>query len=172
MAEEIINRVASSALVTINLEDFYLEGKRMQLDIKDQLFQGLILKEKDFREFIKTHDWEAYRGTYVSVICSADAIVPTWAYMLIASKLAEVANVFVYGDFNLLESVLFDRQLSQLNLDEYLDKPVVIKGCFDKPIPVYAYALLTAKLLPIAKSVMYGEPCSTVPVFKRKTSSR
>lgn len=168
MAEEIINRVAQSALTTINLEDFYQEGERVVLDIKDQLFQGLILREKDFREFIKTNDWTQYEGKFVSVVCSADAIVPTWAYMLIASKLESVAQFVIFGDLKELETVLFFNALQNFKPEEFEDKPIVIKGCFDKPIPVSAYMELTRRLTPHAKSIMYGEPCSTVPIFKKK----
>ncbi len=168
MVEEIVNRVASSPLITINLEDFYTEGERKQIDIRDQLFHGLILKEKDFREFIKTHDWEQYRGAFVSVICSADAIIPTWAFMLVAQKLSGIAADFIFGDLSVLETTLFLRRLERINPEEYQDKPVVIKGCFDKAVPVSAYVELTRKLTPYVKSLMYGEPCSTVPVYKKK----
>lgn len=168
MSEEIINRVASSPIITFNLEDLYLPGERVQFDIKDQLFHGLILREKDFREFIKTNDWEDYANKYVSVICSADAIVPTWAYMLIAQKLEPFAKAFVFGDFVALESYLFHQQLQQIDIAEYRDKPVVIKGCSDKPVPVSAYMEITRLLAPHVKSLMYGEPCSTVPIFKKK----
>jgi len=168
MTEEIINRVASSPLVTINLEDFYPEGKRLVFDMKEQLFQGLILREKDFREFIKTNDWNQYQDSYVSVICSADAIVPTWAYMLIAQKLSPMTKGFVFGDLEDLETSLYQRALSDFDASEFQDKLVVIKGCFDKPIPTGAYMEITRILAPFVKSLMYGEPCSTVPIFKRK----
>ncbi|TNE78680.1 MAG: DUF2480 family protein [Bacteroidetes bacterium] len=168
MPEEIINRVAQSALQTLNLEDLYPAGERMELDIKDQLFQGLILREKDFREFVKTHDWTQYSDAYVAVYCSADAIVPTWAYMLIASKLQPYANYVLFGSLSELESHLFMDALNHFEVEEYRDKPVVVKGCFDKPIPTTAYMEITRKLAPVAKSIMYGEPCSTVPIFKRK----
>ncbi|MBI1223182.1 MAG: DUF2480 family protein [Bacteroidetes bacterium] len=168
MAEEIINRVASSPLITINLEEYYPEGERVQFDMKNQLFQGLILREKDFREFVKTHDWSSYEGKYVSVICSADAIVPTWAYMLVAQKLGNTAKGFVFGDLEDLESHLFAESMKDFHPEEFEGKPVVIKGCFDKPIPVNAYMEITRRLSPFVKSLMYGEPCSTVPIFKRK----
>lgn len=168
MAEEIINRVASSPLVTINLEDYYPEGERVQFDMKDHLFQGLILREKDFREFVKSNDWTQYENKYVSVICSADAIVPTWAYMLVAQKLTGLAKSFVFGDMEDLEAMLFSTAMQEFHPEEFQDKPVVIKGCFDKPIPVNAYMEITQKLSPYVKSLMYGEPCSTVPIFKRK----
>ncbi len=168
MAEEIINRVANSPLVTINLEEFYEEGERVEFDMKDCLFQGLILREKDFREFVKTNDWEQYRDKLVSVICSADAIVPTWAYMLVAQKLQGVAKAFVFGNREVLEGYLFQQKLLTFSPEEYEGKPVVIKGCFDKPVPVSAYMEVTRLLAPYVKSLMYGEPCSTVPIYKRK----
>lgn len=168
MPEEIVNRVAQSALQTINLEDLYPVGARMELDIKDQLFQGLILREKDFREFVKTQDWSKYQDAYVAVYCSADAIVPTWAYMLLASKLQPYAKYVLFGSLSELESQLFMDELHRFDVEEYRDKPVVVKGCFDKPIPTSAYMEITRKLAPVAKSIMYGEPCSTVPIFKRK----
>lgn len=167
MQKEIINKVAESGLVTINLEDFYHSGSYVTLDIKDQLFMGLILKEKDFREFIKTHNWEQYLNANVAIICSADAIIPTWAYMLIAAKLSGVANHFVFGDQKHLESSLFDRALAQLDTAQFADKRVVIKGCGDKSVPESAYVEISRLLVPVAKSIMFGEPCSTVPVFKK-----
>ncbi|MDX5321695.1 MAG: DUF2480 family protein, partial [Bacteroidota bacterium] len=127
MAEEIVNRVANSPLVTVNLEDFYPEGDRVVYDIKDQLFMGLVLREKDFREFIKTHDWEQYRNKYVAVTCSADAIVPTWAYMLVAQKLSGIAKSFVFGELKDLEQSLFQKALSEFDASEFEDKPVVVK---------------------------------------------
>lgn len=168
MAEEIINRVASSPLVTINLEEFYQEGERVVFDMKDHLFQGLILREKDFREFVKTNDWSAFAGKYVTVTCSADAIVPTWAYMLVAQKLEPYAEAFVFGQPETLETYLFQQKLQDFDPSEYEGKPVVIKGCFDKPVPVSAYMEITRLLAPYVKSLMYGEPCSTVPIFKKK----
>lgn len=168
MPEEIINRVAQSALQTINLEDLYPSGERKELDIKDQLFQGLILREKDFREFVKTHDWSQYQDSYVAVFCSADAIVPTWAYMLLASRLEPYARFVLFGTPQELETHLFLQELKSFDVESYRDKPVVVKGCFDKPIPTSAYMEITRMLAPVAKSIMYGEPCSTVPIFKRK----
>ncbi len=168
MPEEIINRVAQSALQTINLEELYPTGERKELDIKDQLFQGLILREKDFREFVKTHDWTQYQDCYVAVFCSADAIVPTWAYMLLASRLEPYARFVLFGSLQELETHLFLQELKAFDVESYRDKPVVVKGCFDKPIPTSAYMEITRMLAPVAKSIMYGEPCSTVPIFKRK----
>jgi len=168
MAEEIVNRVASSPIVTLNLEDLYTEGERVVFDMKDHLFMGLILKEKDFRDFIRENDWEQYRNKYVAITCTADAIVPTWAYMLVAQKLEGIAAEMVFGSLETLETVLFMKKLEKFNPEEFKDRPVVIKGCFDKPVPVSAYVEITRKLSPYVKSLMYGEPCSTVPIFKRK----
>ena len=165
--ETIINKVSQSGLAEIDLETFYDESPREIYDIKEQLFMGLMLKEKDFRDFIKSNDWSKYKGKHVAIICSADAIVPTWAYMLVANKLSGIAKSFVFGDLNVLEFSLFKEKLDGINLDEYKDQRVVVKGCSKKPVPVSAYVYLTEKLTPIVKSIMYGEPCSTVPVYKR-----
>ncbi len=165
--DEIVNKVAQSGLVTIDLEEIFPSGDRVVIDIKDQLWQGLALREKDFREFIKTNDWEVYRDKYVAIICSVDAIVPLWAFMLVASKLEGVAKRFVLGDVQTLDIIIFTDLIQSLSQEEYRDKRVIIKGCSDKPVPKSAYVELVAKIQPVAKSVMFGEPCSTVPVFKR-----
>lgn len=162
------NKVAESTLVSLDLAKFYPSGERVLYDIKDNLFQGLMLREKDFREFVKTHNWSDYQGKHVAIFCSADAIVPTWAYMLLASKISPFAATVVFGDLTDLETILFDRALATLNLDEFRDSRVVIKGCGEIPVPESAYVTLTAKLTAVAKSVMYGEPCSTVPIYKKK----
>lgn len=167
MERDIINRVANSPLITIDLEDFYHSGERVQYDIAENLFQGLILREKDFREFIKEHDWEQYNGKNINIICSADAIVPTWAYMLLTSKLEGLANMIVMGDKELLEYALFKQALERINLQDYADRPVVIKGCGDLPLSDALYVEITRLLKPVVKSIMYGEPCSTVPVYKK-----
>jgi hypothetical protein len=166
--ENIINKVAQSGLVSFDLANLYHPGERLVYDIKENLFHGLMLREKDFREFIKTHDWQFYAGKNVAVICSADAIVPTWAYMLIASKLSNVANYFVFGDLEMLETALYLLAIDKLDAEQFKDQRLVIKGCGDIPVPTAAYVAITSKLVNVAKSVMYGEPCSTVPVFKRK----
>ena len=171
MEEEIKNRVADSGLTEINLEDFYSKGERILIDVKDNLFQGLILKEKDFREFVKNENWEKYKDKFVAITCSADAIIPTWAYMLIATSLQPFAKKFVFGDLKTLETVLFLESLSKINPEEYLDKKLVIKGCGNLPVPESAYVELTRMLTPVAKSIMFGEPCSTVPVMKRKVNT-
>lgn len=165
--ETIINKVSQSSLVTIDLEEFYDESPRTIIDIKDQLYMGLMLKEKEFRDFIKTHNWEQYKGHSIALICSTDAIVPTWAYMLIASKLSGIAKTFVFGGLDILEFSLFKTQIDALNIEDYKDARVVVKGCSKKPVPVSAYVYLSEKLLPVVKSILYGEPCSTVPVYKK-----
>jgi hypothetical protein len=167
MDEVIVNRVANSGILTLDLEDYYHNGDRVELDIKDQLFMGLILKEKDFREWIKTNDWEQYRDKNVAITCSADAIIPTWAYMLIASKLNGVAHHYVFGNLSQLESSLYQMALSKIIPAEYADKRVVIKGCGEKPVPESAYVEISRILLPQVKSLMFGEPCSMVPVYKK-----
>jgi len=166
--ENIVNKVASSGLLTLNLEEYYNEGERVLYDMKENLFHGLILREKDFREFIKTHDWSLYAGKNVAIICSADAIVPTWAYMLLANKLKPFANEVVFGNLETLEAVLFTKALAKINLNSFAGERVVVKGCGDIEVPVSAYVEITNLLTPVVKSIMYGEPCSTVPVYKRK----
>lgn len=164
---EIINRVAQSELTTIDLEDYYMEGERLSLDIAPVLYMGMVLREKEFRQWVKDHQWEAYKDKYVAVFCSEDAIVPTWAYMLIASKLQVQAKMFVYGSMQELENTLYQKALSKLNPTDYQHAKLVIKGCSNKPVPVSAYVELTRLLSPFAASIMYGEPCSTVPIYKR-----
>ncbi|MXV51688.1 DUF2480 family protein [Pedobacter sp. HMF7647] len=166
--ENIVNKVAQSGLVSFDLADIYPQGERFLYDIKDNLFQGLILREKDFREFVKEHDWQQYAGRHVAITCTADAIVPTWAYMLLANKMAPYAKSIMFGTLAELESLLFDRAVNELNFEDYRDQKLVVKGCGEVPVPVSAFVALTAQLSKVAKSIMYGEPCSTVPVFKRK----
>ena len=166
--ENFVNKVAASGLVTLNLEEYYPAGERLVYDIKDNLFHGLMLREKDFREFIKTQDWTQYTGKNVAVICSADAIVPTWAYMLLANRMKPYANEVVFGNLDVLEAVLFTKALSKIDINAFANERVVIKGCGDIAVPTAAYVELTNLLTPVVKSIMYGEPCSTVPVYKRK----
>ena len=166
--ENIVNRVAQSGLVSVDLAEFYPAGDRVVYDIKDNLFHGLILREKDFREFVKEHDWSFYTGKHVAVTCSTDAIVPTWAYMLLANRLAFHAESVVFGSLDVLETVLFDRAILKIDFEKFRDQRVVVKGCGDIPIPVSAFVEFTLRLSKVSKSVMYGEPCSTVPIFKRK----
>jgi hypothetical protein len=166
--ENIVNRVAQSGLISLDPAELYPAGERIVYDIKENLFHGLMLREKDFREFIKQHDWTQYQGKHVAITCSSDAIVPTWAYMLLGNKMAPFASTIVFGNLELLETVLFDRAVNNLDVEKYRDERIVIKGCGDIPVPVSAYVDLTAKLTGVAKSIMYGEPCSTVPIYKRK----
>lgn len=172
MSEQIINRVANSPIVSIDLEEYYHHGERVVYDIANNLFQGMILKEKDFRLFIKEYDWMQYQGKNVSLICSEDAIVPTWAYMLLMTKLEGIANMVVMGSLETLEYALFQQALAKIDITELEDRPVVIKGCGDLPVPESAYVELTRLLKPHVKSLMYGEPCSTVPLFKRPKSPK
>jgi len=167
MENEIVNRVAKSPLVTIDLEHFYPEGERILLDLKEVLFQGMILREKDFRQWAKEHDWAQYTDKYIAVTCTADAIIPSWAYMLIATKAAPYCKHIVLGTLEQLEIVLFEKALSKLKVEEYKDKMVVIKGCSKLPVPDATYFSISSKLFPHVKSLMYGEPCSTVPVYKK-----
>lgn len=167
MEKEIINRVAQSQLKTIDLEDYYPKGERVSLDIKDWLFEGFILKEKDFRTSIAEHDWEQYQDKYIALYCSTDAIIPGWAYMLICTRLYPYAKRVVQGNLETLETSLYQSIIEDLDVSAYEGRPVIIKGCSNKPVPQNAYLLITMKLLPVAKSVMYGEACSSVPLYKK-----
>ena len=169
---DIINKVASSGLISLDLEEYYHQGQRVVYDLKDNLFMGLVLKEKDFREFLKSHDWEQYRDKNVAIICSEDAIVPTWAYMLLAVHLQPVAHCVVFGDLQALENKLFTDAIAQINPNDFEGKKVVIKGCSKFPVPVSAYVEISRKLRPHVQSLMYGEPCSTVPLYKKKAINR
>ncbi len=168
MAEEIINRVANSKLKVIDLEDYYPDGKRILFDIKDWLLEGLVLREKDFRVSVAEHDWSQYQDCYIALHCSTDAIVPDWAYMLISIELQAYSKLTVIGSLEELESILYTSIISELDLIIYKDSSVIIKGCSHKPVPANALVLLSQKLKPIAKSIMFGEACSSVPLFKRK----
>jgi len=177
MEEEIRNRVTESSLTEINLEDYYPKGDREVLDIKKYLIslslgegrgEAFVLKEKTLREFVKNENWEKYTDKFVAITCSADAIVPTWGYMLIASALQPFAKKFVFGDLKTLETILFNEALSKINPEEFRDKKLVIKGCGNVPVPESAYVELTRILTPVAKSLMFGEACSTVPIYKQK----
>lgn len=161
------NKVAQSGLINFNLEDYYPKGERVLIDMADFLFEGLILREKDFREKIKDTDWNAYQDKFVAITCTADAIVPTWAYMLLAASLEGHAKKVVFGSLETLETVLFTNALKQTNLEDYRDQRVIIKGCSKYPVPESAYVELTSLLKPVAKSIMYGEACSTVPIHKQ-----
>lgn len=164
---EIRNRVKESGLISMDLATFVPTVNAVEIDLKDQLWQGLALKEKDFRSWIKTHDWEQYSGKAVNVTCSADAIIPTWAFMLVSSKLLEANAFSVIGDQTELQNTLIKQKIDALDLKEFEDGRIIIKGCADVKDPAYAMSELLKRLQPVAKSIMYGEPCSTVPLFKR-----
>jgi hypothetical protein len=165
--ESLVNKVAESGIITINLEE-YLPKNVMVFDLKSFLFMELILKEKDFRASLLAHDWNAYEGKDVVLTCSTDAIIPVWAYMLVSSYLQPMAKSLVVGKEEESKQHLLIQNIEALDVSEYTDKRVVIKGCGEIPIPESAYAAITFKLKPVVKSLMYGEPCSTVPIFKKK----
>ena len=167
MDKPIVNRVANSNLMVIDLEDFYPQGKRERIDISEWLFEGIVLKEKEFRKSVDLHDWSQYKGAYIALDCSTDAIIPGWAFMLISIQLAPYAKKISVGSIAELESLLFSEIIESLNLDPYEDKSVIIKGCSNKPIPQNAYVFLAKRLQPIARKIMYGEACSAVPLFKK-----
>jgi len=165
--DQIVNKVANSALVTFDLEQYYQPGERVLLDIKDQLYQELILKEKDFRDFIRQHDWASYQGKYVALTCSADAIVPTWAYMLLSIALQPYAKQVVFGNLEELETAIFKKSLEKVDWAGFQNAKVVVKGCSKVDVPVAIYVEATNNLRPFAASIMFGEPCSTVPLYKK-----
>ena len=168
MEETIINKVAESGIISFDLEAFYPKEEIRVFDLKEYLFMGLILKEKDFRAALQTTDWEQYANKYVGITCTADAIIPMWAYMLVASNLQPVAKeVFLGDEKKIVENVLI-KNLSTVDAHEFADKRIVVKGCGELQIPEAAYVAITNKLRPVAKSIMYGEPCSTVPIYKKK----
>ncbi|HSJ69892.1 MAG TPA: DUF2480 family protein [Anditalea sp.] len=164
---EIVNRIANSSIATIDLEEFSTVGDRVVFDLKDYLYMELVLKEMDFRKALKDLDWSFYKDKLVAVHCSADAIVPTWAFMLVATYLDGVAAAYVVGDREVLEQFLFQRALGKINPDDFMDRPVVVKGCSNIPVPLFAYGEVIRLLKGVAKSIMFGEPCSTVPLYKR-----
>ena len=164
---EIVNRVAVSSLKVFDLEEYYVPGERVLIDIKDQLYQGMILKEKTFRDFVKSHDWAQYNNKFVAITCSEDAIVPTWAYMLLTTALAPYSRSIVFGTLADLEVKIFYDALSRVDWQQYQDAKVVIKGCSKVAVPTAAYVEATRLMKPFAASIMFGEPCSTVPVFKK-----
>ena len=168
MEKEIVNRVAQSKLITFDLEDYYPRGERKVLDIKDWLYEGFILREKEFRAHVDAHNWSIYQDAYVALQCSSDAIIPGWAFMLVASKLQPYAKKVVQGNLETLETALYQTILEKLDVTEFADKPIIIKGCSKKPVPENAYLMAVSKIQEVAKSVMYGEACSSVPLFKRK----
>ncbi len=168
MNEPIVNKVSESGLVSLDLETYYPKDETAMFDLKDYLFMGMILKEKEFREALKNIDWEKYHDKNVAITCTADAIIPVWAYMLVASYLQPVAKEIVMGDEKELHKTIFLKNLSKINLNEFTGQRIVIKGCGETPIGDFAYMEITKLLQPVAKSIMYGEPCSTVPIFKKK----
>ena len=168
MSDAIVNKVAASGLVTLNLEDYLPKAEVAVFDLKDHLFMGLILKEKDFREALKNLDWASYQNKNVAITCSADAIIPVWAYMLVTSYSQPVAKNIFTGTAEEMQKHLFLQNISSINADEYKDQRIVVKGCGDVAIDSYAYGEITKLLVPVVKSIMYGEPCSTVPVYKKK----
>lgn len=167
MGDEIINRVSSSKLVTFDLEDYYPEGKRLVFDIKDWLMEGLVLREKIFREYVKNYNWSQHQNQYIALTCSTDAIVPAWAYMLLVVNLEPFVEKAIIGTLEDLETSIYQDIISKIEVDNFKNKPIIIKGCANKPVPVNAYTMLIKKLKPVAKSLMYGEACSSVPLFKR-----
>ncbi len=167
MADDIINRVANSKLMVIDLEDYYPEGDRVLFDIKDWLYEEFVLREKEFRTYVKSHDWSQYKDQYVAIVCSSDAIIPAWAYMLIAIELQSFAKYTVLGGLNDLEIALYQNIINNLDISTYKDKPVIIKGCSKKQIPDAVYIIISNKIKTVAKSIMFGEACSSVPLFKR-----
>jgi Protein of unknown function (DUF2480) len=164
---ELVNRVAQSGLVTIDLEQYYPDGEIVPFDLKQYLFMELILKEKDFREALAQHDWSQYAGKNLAVFCSADAIIPMWAYMLVATYAAPHATDVVQCTPEQLPEAVFWKKMAAIKPEDYDGKRLVIKGCSDRPVPASAYLEITRRLQPVAQSIMFGEPCSTVPVYKK-----
>jgi hypothetical protein len=169
--KEIINRVANSPLVTFNLEDYHLPGERCLIDLKEQLFQGLILREQEFRNFVRSNDWSQYQNKYVAITCTADAVVPTWAYMLIAISIRPYARNFCFGTIEKLEEKLYEEALAAVDWSEFTGKKVVVKGCSKVQVPITAYVEAVRYLQPLVSSLMFGEPCSTVPLYKQVKNS-
>ena len=170
--EEIVNKVANSVLEVFDLEDYYPEGIRAQVDISQWLLEGLLLKEKDFREQLKNHDWSQYQDQYVAINCSTDAIVPAWASILVAIQLAPFAKKIINGSMEDLESSLYEELLSKIDYSVYSSKPIIIKGCSRKTVPMRAYVLAAQYLQPFARSIMYGEACSAVPLYKANSKAK
>lgn len=167
--ENIVNKVAQSGLVTVDLATYAPTTEIVEYDIKDNLFHGLILKEKDFRDFVKNHDFSIYQDKVVAITCSTDAIVPTWAYMILSNRMSPYAQHITFGTKDDVYRDLFLQRLQNLDYQEFQDQRVVIKGCGDIPVPESVFIQFTSRLTPIVRSIMYGEPCSTVPIYKRKS---
>lgn len=168
MSDIIENKIAKSGLINLNLEELKPDWKILGFDIAQALWQGLVLREKDFRAFVAEHDWSQFQNAQVYIHCSEDAIVPTWAYMLLATALQPHAQRIVFGTEKDLKIALWREWIQSLNEEDYRDQRIIIKGCSDEQIDETIYVELTAKLMPLAKSLMFGEPCSTVPLFKKK----
>jgi hypothetical protein len=164
----LVNKVAASGLITLNLEEYLPSGDIAVFDLKEHLFMGLILKEKDFREALKNLDWSGYQDKFVAVTCSADAIIPVWAYMLVANYLQPVARDVYVGTKEELQKHLFLKNISEIDPADYEGQKVVIKGCGDVSVGEFAYSEITKRLRPVVQSLMYGEPCSTVPIYKKR----
>ncbi|MDI9356385.1 MAG: DUF2480 family protein [Chitinophagaceae bacterium] len=167
MQEKIINKIANSNLTTIPIEDFIEKGERIFFDVKDILYQGIIIREKDIRDFLKKHNWNRYQGTFVAVDCSVDAIIPPWVYMLIASEIESFAKVLVKGNLKDLEKKIYEKKLESIHWEEYKHKKILIKGCNTIYDADHAFFELTKKLKPFVHSIFYGEACSNVPIYKR-----
>lgn len=165
--DEIINKVTNSVLEVFDLEDYYPSGIRTQIDISQWLLEGFLLKEKDFREALKNHNWKQYENHYVAINCSTDAIIPAWASILVTVYLSPFAKKVVMGKLNDIETAIYQEIIPTIDYTKYKDKPVILKGCSKKPVPESAYIMAIQKLQPFAKSIMYGEACSAVPLFKR-----
>lgn len=166
--EEIINKVAQSSLEVFDLEDYYQEGIRTQIDISQWLLEGFLLKEKDFRESLKNHNWEQYQNHFVAIYCSTDAILPAWASILVVSHLSPYAKKVVLGSLDDLETVIYQEQISLVDFSNFKEKPIILKGCSKKPVPETAYIFAIQELQKVAKSIMYGEACSAVPIYKSR----
>ena len=167
--EEIINRVAKSQLILLNPEEYLHDGEKVIFDLKEVLFQGMILREKDFRKFLKNNDWSVYSNKNVGLICSVETIIPTWAYMLLVTKIKKFANIVTFGIENAIEKALIDQAIEKcISSNDFEGKRVVVKGCGNMKNIEYAYTAITDKLFSKVSSLMYGEPCSTVPIFKKK----
>lgn len=168
MAKDIVNRVASSKLITFDLEDLYPDGKRTIIDISVWLEEGFLLREHSFRSSVSHHDWSQYKNHFVALQCSTDAIIPTWAFMLVTTQLQGIAQKTITGSLKMLETVLYTELISNIDISQYKDVPLIIKGCSHRPVPQNAYLLLIEKLQPVVKSLMFGEACSSVPLYKKK----
>lgn len=168
MSGEIKNRVTESKLITFDLEDYYPNGNRIEIDISQFLIEGILLKEKDFRISVKNHNWEQYQNNYIALTNTNDALVPAWAFMLLATYLSPITKCVSIGSLVQLEISIFSKIIEAIEVSEFTDKPIIIKGCSNKSIPENSYIQLIQKLQPVAKSIMYGEACSSVPLFKKK----